>query len=139
MPVVALNARVMNNFRSLLGVVVALNALSLCHAQTSADTIKIQLDSILERDGFRHSGDTATLNAVAQYIEDEFENSGGSVRRQSYFVGDFEYHNIITNVGDSSKPMIVIGAHYDVCGNQKGADDNGTGVVGLLQAVDQGP
>ena len=127
----------MNNFRSLLGVVVALNALSLCHAQTSADTIKIQLDSILERDGFRNSGDTATLNAVAQYIEDEFENSGGSVRRQSYFVGDFEYHNIITNVGDSSKPMIVIGAHYDVCGNQKGADDNGTGVVGLLQAVDQ--
>ena len=32
-----------------------------------------------------------------------------------------------------NKKRIIIGAHYDVCNNQEGADDNGSGVVGLLE------
>ena len=28
---------------------------------------------------------------------------------------------------------MVVGAHYDVCGNQPGADDNASGVAGLLE------
>jgi Zn-dependent M28 family amino/carboxypeptidase len=32
-----------------------------------------------------------------------------------------------------SKKRIVVGAHYDVCGEQEGADDNASGVVGLLE------
>ena len=35
--------------------------------------------------------------------------------------------------GNQSAKTIVIGAHYDVCGNQDGADDNASGVVGLLE------
>ena len=33
----------------------------------------------------------------------------------------------------SLEERIVVGAHYDVCGNQEGADDNASGVVGVLE------
>src|SRR5262249_49866896 len=29
--------------------------------------------------------------------------------------------------------IVVIGAHYDVCGNRPGADDNASGVAGVLE------
>ena len=35
--------------------------------------------------------------------------------------------------GPENAPRIVVGAHYDVCGYQQGADDNASGVAGLLE------
>ena len=120
-----------------ISVVLFLSLTTHSWTQTSEGEIKHQLDTIVNRKGFRNYKDTATLNAVAHYIENEFKMHTGNVRRQSYVANGMTYHNIITNIGDASKPLLVIGAHYDVCGQQKGADDNGTGVVGLLQLVKQ--
>ncbi len=44
-----------------------------------------------------------------------------------------EYKNVIGIKGVDKQEKIVIGAHYDVAGNQEGADDNASGVVGLLE------
>ena len=107
------------------------------YSQTSAIDIKHQLDTLVNRDGFRTWKDTATLNLVSVYIENEFKKHCDSVSRQEFMVDGRTFSNIIAVVGDTSKPRIVIGAHYDVCHEQKGADDNGTGVVGLLQSVQQ--
>ena len=41
--------------------------------------------------------------------------------------------NIICSINTDKKERIVIGAHYDVCGDQDGADDNASGVAGLLE------
>ena len=35
----------------------------------------------------------------------------------------------------NSDNAIVLGAHYDTCGNQPGADDNAAGVAALLRAI----
>jgi len=43
------------------------------------------------------------------------------------------YKNVICSFGTENKKRIIVGAHYDVCENQEGADDNATGVVGLLE------
>lgn len=107
------------------------------NAQTSSAEIRSQLDTIVNRVGFRSYEDTATLNEVGLYIENEFKNHSKNVYRQSYRVGSREYFNVIGLIGDTAKPRIVIGAHYDVCENLPGADDNGTGVVGLIQAIKQ--
>ena len=40
---------------------------------------------------------------------------------------------MICSFGYANKKRIIVGAHYDVCGNQEGADDNASGVVGLLE------
>ena len=44
-----------------------------------------------------------------------------------------EFKNVICGFGPEEAPRIVVGAHYDVCGEQEGADDNASGVVGLLE------
>lgn len=43
------------------------------------------------------------------------------------------YKNVIGSIGIENKRHIIIGAHYDVCGDQQGADDNASGITGLLE------
>jgi Zn-dependent M28 family amino/carboxypeptidase len=43
------------------------------------------------------------------------------------------YRNVIGSFGPKTGPRLILGAHYDVCGEQPGADDNGTGVAALLE------
>lgn len=73
------------------------------------------------------------LNAVAHYIYTDFEKYADSVYYQPYQVGNQTYKNVVCVFGSKNKQTIVVGAHYDVCGDQDGADDNASGVVGLLE------
>lgn len=111
--------------------------MSLGYSQTDPVQIKRQLDAIVDQPGYRTWMDTTILNTVGRYIETEFKKASNDVRRQSYTIENKTYWNVIGLIGDTMKPRIVIGAHYDVCDQQQGADDNGTGVVGLIQAIQQ--
>lgn len=71
-----------------------------------------------------------SLRATAAYIENEFRNLDCRVSKQKLHEG---FENIIAAFGPENGPRIVIGAHYDVCGNQPGADDNASAVAGLLE------
>ena len=44
-----------------------------------------------------------------------------------------QFRNFIARFGPREGPLIVIGAHYDSCGDTPGADDNASGVAGLLE------
>jgi hypothetical protein len=74
-----------------------------------------------------------TLDFVAQYVFDELSKTCDTVYYQTYFVDGIEYKNVIATIGVKKKERIVIGAHYDVAGNQDGADDNASGTAGLLE------
>ena len=41
--------------------------------------------------------------------------------------------NIIASFGPEKGSRVIVGAHYDVCGDQPGADDNASGIAGLLE------
>ncbi|MFT5778429.1 MAG: Zn-dependent M28 family amino/carboxypeptidase [Crocinitomicaceae bacterium] len=116
---------------------VVLGSSCLLTAQTSVSEIEQQLDTLVNRTGFRTYSDTATLNAVGVYIENEFKKYTKNTYRQEYTVQGRQYFNVIGLLGDTTKPRVIIGAHYDVCHEQQGADDNGTGIVGLIQAIKQ--
>ena len=81
----------------------------------------------------RNYHNTKTLNNVADYIKSELEKVCDSVDFQPYLVNNETYKNVIGSIGLKNKERIIIGAHYDVCGNQQGADDNASGVAGLLE------
>ncbi|MGI8892022.1 MAG: M28 family peptidase [Bacteroidia bacterium] len=101
----------------------------------SSDTtlIKSHLTAITKTEKFRNYTNVDQLNETADYIKSVFENYSDSVSFQEYNAEGNIYKNVIASFGTQNKKRIIIGAHYDVCGDQEGADDNATGVVGLLE------
>ena len=81
----------------------------------------------------RNFANKKNLNATADYIKEEFTKSGGKVSEQPFRDGKNEYRNIIVSFGEESTDRIVIGAHYDSCYDTPGADDNASGVAGLIE------
>ena len=73
------------------------------------------------------------LNRAADYIKAAFTRAGAEVSDQSYVAQGTECRNIRARWGPSSGRLLVVGAHYDVFGNNLGADDNASGAAGLLE------
>lgn len=82
----------------------------------------------------RSAANVASLDAAAAYIRDRLLAMGyGSVLEQRFDVDGNTYRNVLVRYGTAGRPRLVIGAHYDVAGNLPGADDNASGVAGLLE------
>src|SRR5262245_52547920 len=73
------------------------------------------------------------LDRCAAYIRREFESVNARVSEQPYSVNGRTYRNVIAQFGPETKEMVVVGAHYDTAGPYPGADDNASGVAGLLE------
>lgn len=76
-----------------------------------------------------------SLEKSFQYIKEEFEKAGAATEVQSWLAQGEEYKNVIASYNPNSERRLVVGAHYDVCGDQPGADDNGSAVAGLLETA----
>ncbi len=102
---------------------------------TGSDTaiIRTHLVAITKTDTPRTYQNITQLNKTADYIRAVFLLYTDSVFFQEYTVNGFVYKNVICSFGTEHMKRIIVGAHYDVCGNQEGADDNASGVVGLLE------
>jgi hypothetical protein len=76
------------------------------------------------------------LAAGADFIERELSAAGYRVERQTYRVerDDVVSSNLIAEIRGRTRPneIVVIGAHYDSVTGTVGADDNASGVAGLL-------
>ncbi len=82
----------------------------------------------------RNGQNVAGLNKAAVYIEAGFAGTGCRLESQRFEVDHIEYRNIICSFGPEAAPPVVVGAHYDVIGElNPGADDNASGVAGLLE------
>lgn len=76
-----------------------------------------------------------SLDKAAALIRKRFKKMGYAVAEQAYQVEGVTVKNLIVSLGPRDAPRYVLGAHYDVCGNQPGADDNASGVAGLLEVA----
>lgn len=84
---------------------------------------------------FRNWENLESLEKVCTYLMDEFVKYGLEVCEQPFKVRGNEYKNIIATYNPDKKRRLIVGAHYDVCGDQPGADDNGSAVAGLLESA----
>jgi len=76
----------------------------------------------------------SSLNETADYIYSEFEKTEcEELNIQKFEVNKNEYKNIICSFGVENPERLIVGAHYDVFGNTQGADDNASGVAGILE------
>lgn len=122
----------MKYIASILFILIAATG-NLC-AQTDSLLVKEHLKAITKTGDYRHHLNTEALDRTAKYISNIFEQYADTTFYQSYEVNGRTYSNVICRFGTHiDKPVMILGAHYDVCGNQEGADDNASGVVALLE------
>lgn len=106
-------------------------------AKPGADTtlIRSHLTALTKTPQARAYYNVRQLDRTVEYIESVFRQYADTVFTQEYVAHGSTYRNVICSffAARGNKKRIVIGAHYDVCGDQEGADDNASGVVGLLE------
>ncbi len=73
------------------------------------------------------------LERAAAFLADALRRTGATVSEQTYRAADRAYRNVLAEVGPDTPERIVVGAHYDTAGDQPGADDDASGVAGLLE------
>jgi Zn-dependent M28 family amino/carboxypeptidase len=84
----------------------------------------------------RQYKNVASLEKAASYIENEFKKLQNlEVSIQKFEVRGQTYKNIVAILKGKHTKRMVIGAHYDVCGEQAGADDNASAVAGMLETA----
>ena len=85
--------------------------------------------------GVRNLAHYGGLEAAATYIRQNLEQQDYRVREQDFTVQGKTCRNLYTVLegSDKTKPVIVIGAHYDTVSGSPGADDNASGVAAVLE------
>jgi Zn-dependent M28 family amino/carboxypeptidase len=81
----------------------------------------------------RDAAHPENLERAADYIADHLARAGGRVESQPVRAGGREYRNIIARFGPEDGERLIVGAHYDSASGTPGADDNASGVAGLLE------
>jgi hypothetical protein len=109
-------------------------------AKNSSSNLKMESSRLeahvikLSTDFFpRSHTDTKNLDRCAVYIRDHFKKAGADTSIQEFTVLGKKYQNVIGFFGDKTGDRIVIGAHYDARRNTPGADDNASGIAGLIE------
>jgi len=101
----------------------------------AADPVRLRTDveGLVGLPGYRCFERPDDLDRAADWVKSALEASGLEVEVQPYEVDGRSLRNFIARYGPDDAPMLVVGAHYDVCGEQPGADDNASAVAGLLE------
>ncbi|SDM85579.1 M28 family peptidase [Polaromonas sp. JS666] len=103
-------------------------------AQTASAARLEQLVRKLSTDFSNRTFDNgARLEGAAAYLESQLARLGFKVESQRFTAEGRPYRNLVVKLGPDTADVTVVGAHYDVAGEQPGADDNASGVAGLLE------
>lgn len=106
---------------------------SLSEVKVNAEELKYHVIKLSNEFYPRNHKEIANLNRTAAYIENHFRNTGGHVEIQEFEVSGEIYKNIIVVFGKGKGRKVVVGAHYDAFMQTYGADDNASGIAGLIE------
>lgn len=101
--------------------------------KVDTSTLRERVEILSQRFVPRDSDHPEILIEASEYISSEFRSTGARVGYQEFEVAYKRYRNVIAEYGPETSDVVVIGAHYDTAGDQPGADDNASGVAGLLE------
>jgi hypothetical protein len=88
--------------------------------------------------GPRPYSSSKLLRKVADSLSESFKNFGYNVDEQLYYYKGEIYYNICASpktkrIEQGSVPLLVVGAHYDTVSHSPGADDNASGIAGIME------
>ena len=101
---------------------------------TSTDPLQLKAHvAFLSQIGDRSHANSAGLQQASDYIQQQLLQMGWQPEQQTFNTGGVEYHNVVVRLPGQNEDLVVVGAHYDSFGPLPGADDNASGVAGLLE------
>ena len=83
----------------------------------------------------RDAAHPSNMEGAAAYISGELESAGALVSDQPFPAAGVVVRNVIGSFGPDTRERVVVGAHYDAAGGSPGADDNASGVAGLIEVA----
>jgi Zn-dependent M28 family amino/carboxypeptidase len=89
-------------------------------------------------EGERHpDASPAALGRALAYVADILDSRGWAVRREPFLYKGREFVNVVGTLegADPGAPRVLVGAHVDTVRGTPGADDNASGVAGLLECA----
>jgi len=97
--------------------------------------LRLAVTKLSREIGVRTYQDHDRLDKTVNYISGEFTAFGYHVSHQSFKFAGNTYQNVIAELKGRRSPekVLVVGAHYDTVRTTPGADDNASGVAGLLR------
>lgn len=104
----------------------------------NAQNLSVYLDQIVHPNQYRHYQNIQELNRVSSWIKSQMEKFGIPCEYQNYSVSKQSqaiYRNVVCKLSVGAANSIIVGAHYDVHGQSNGADDNASGVAGVLETA----
>jgi Peptidase family M28 len=96
------------------------------------DQLRADVEMLASQIGERNMIRYRQLNAAAEFIENSFYKAGLQPRPDSYELDNHACHNIEVEIRGQSPEIVLVGAHYDSVFDAPGANDNGSGVAGVL-------
>ena len=112
---------------------------SLCAANSSKNAqvshLELFFSQIMSVDEYRNYKNLKELNRVSAWIKGQMQRFGIPCQFQVYVVNNLSYRNVICSLDTQAKTKMVMGAHYDVFSARNGADNNASGVAGLLETA----
>jgi Peptidase family M28 len=89
-------------------------------------------------EGIRHrTTGLAHLNATRDSLQHLFEALGLSFRSHTFSFATTIGQNLVGSMPGTTSPqqVVIVDAHYDTVSNAPGADDNGSGTVGMMEVA----
>ncbi|MDD2939831.1 MAG: M28 family peptidase, partial [Acinetobacter harbinensis] len=101
----------------------------------SAENLTVYLQQIIGQDSYRNYKNVQELQRVSAWIKEQMRLFGIPCQYQNYIVNGLSYRNVVCSLNAGYADKIIVGAHYDVLGDQQGADDNASGVAGVIETA----
>lgn len=97
-----------------------------------ASQVRTDVSTLVDDIGERHERRYGALLEARDFIERRLREQGLTPRRHTYEVVRLPFHNVYADIGDTTRPYLLIGAHYDSAPGSPGGNDNASGVAALL-------
>ncbi|MFH7765302.1 M28 family peptidase [Acinetobacter sp. BSP-28] len=101
----------------------------------STDNLKVYLEQIIGEQGHRNYKNIQELQRVSAWIKEQMRLFGIPCQYQNYTVNGLGYRNVVCTLTAGHADKVIVGAHYDVFGETQGADDNASGVAGVIETA----
>jgi Zn-dependent M28 family amino/carboxypeptidase len=113
--------------------------------RVDAGRLRHHVEELSQRFAPRDPGHPKNLDGAAEYIRGRFAEAGLATSFQEFDVNGRTFRNVVATTGPAAAQaaaaaggspaadLVVVGAHYDAAGPAIGADDNASGVAGLLE------